>query len=417
MDNITPVALHDDVFSDLREDLAKATPLPVLLVADENTYTACGRLAEESLRAAGLPMTRVILRGEGGELKADERAIALVLKALRGETQRLVAVGAGTITDIVRFTAFQTRLPFLSIPSAVSVDAFTSYTAAITIGKAKYSIGAKPPEKVYAHLPTLCAAPDCLTASGFGDMLAKLTALADWQLAHLLVDETYPAEIADPMRAAARACARQAEEIKVHSPAGIRTLMESMCLSGHSMVAVRSSRPAAGAEHSLAHFWEMTHRAEDGPEPMHGEKTGCATAIIARLYDSLRALSKDEARQRLRAFRLPDPAEETQRILSAYGEIGQSLIAERSHLYSSLGTKAESIAQRLIERWDEAQAIAASVPAPEEIIATLDAAGAVSRPEQIGIGAREVRDAVRYGTYARERFTILELNQMLQLDE
>ena len=36
-----------------------------------------------------------------------------------------------------------------------------------------------------------------MTAAGFGDMLAKYTALADWKLAHLLVDEPYDSELVE----------------------------------------------------------------------------------------------------------------------------------------------------------------------------------------------------------------------------
>jgi glycerol-1-phosphate dehydrogenase [NAD(P)+] len=55
---------------------------------------------------------------------ADEYSVHQVLKALDGREQTLIAVGSGTITDIVRFVCFQARLPFVSVPTAASVDAY-----------------------------------------------------------------------------------------------------------------------------------------------------------------------------------------------------------------------------------------------------------------------------------------------------
>ena len=56
--------------------------------------------------------------------------------------------------------------------------------------------------------------------------------------------------------------------------------MESLRLSGDCMVNVKSSRPAAGSEHSLAHFGEIKHRLDPLPEALHGEKTGLASLIF-----------------------------------------------------------------------------------------------------------------------------------------
>ena len=122
-------------------------------------------------------------------LSADETSIDRVLGALDNRADTLIAVGSGTITDIVRYTAFQTQRAFISVPTAASVDAYTSFTTSITLGGVKHSLLAQPARCVYVQVPTLAAAPPLLTASGFSDMLAKYTALADWKLAHLLNDD------------------------------------------------------------------------------------------------------------------------------------------------------------------------------------------------------------------------------------
>jgi glycerol dehydrogenase-like iron-containing ADH family enzyme len=127
-----------------------------------------------------------------------------------------------------------------------------------------------------------------------------------WKLAHLLLDDAYDEAIACQADQALRQCMAHAITIRAASPGGITALMESLLTSGHCMVAVKSSRPAAGAEHSLAHFWEITHRPDHAPEALHGERTGVAAVLISRLYEALRHLSQEVVR-RLDHFTIPDP--------------------------------------------------------------------------------------------------------------
>jgi glycerol-1-phosphate dehydrogenase [NAD(P)+] len=414
-DTFAPIFQGNTVFQRLAEELRARTPARILLVTDQYTRAACGAQVETVLLNAALPILSLVLPGEP-RVAADETSIARVLQALSGSEALLVAVGSGTITDIVRFVAFQTRLPFFCVPTAPSVDAYSSYTAAITIAGVKYSFPTKTASGVFVHLPTLCAAPARMTAAGFGDMIAKYTGLADWRLAHLLVDDTYDPQVASRAAVALQQVVQQAEKVRSAVPEGIAALVDSLLVSGSCMVAVKSSRPAAGAEHSLAHFWEIKHQQEGLPESLHGEKTGAAAVMIARLYESLRSLPSEEAARRLSQFSLPEPAEEVERIRSAYGPAADDLIAARPSFLGGLQQKVAQVSERLISRWDEVQAIARTVPSAEELSAVLTAAGSFSTPAQIHVSPAETALALENAMYVRDRFTILELNRMLNLD-
>ena len=103
------------------------------------------------------------------------------------ENRTYLAVGSGTITDITRFASHRTKADFISIPTAPSVDGYTSPSASLVIERLKQTVIAQPPIAIFADLPTLCAAPRPMIAAGFGDMLGKYTSLADWQLGHSVV--------------------------------------------------------------------------------------------------------------------------------------------------------------------------------------------------------------------------------------
>ncbi len=411
-----PLIIGAPVFPRAAAELLRIEPRRGLLVSDANTQAACGSQLAAALSAVGYPYQQVILEGSP-RVHPDETSIARVLKALDGQERLLIAVGSGAITDIVRFVAYQTRLPFVSFPTALSVDAYTSFTAAISIGQVKYSILAKTPLAVYADLPTLAAAPHAMTASGFSDMLAKFTALADWRLAHLLLEDAYDDEVALAARQAADACAGQASGIATADPLALQALMQGLAISGRCMVAMRSSRPAAGAEHSLAHFWEMTHEVQGLPESLHGAKTGVAAVIIAQLYARLGRLARPEATRRLHSLRPVEREQECAAIRAAYGSIADQVIANRTSFLGVTGERVRSIQERLLQNWDEVLAIAQTVPSPAEIHSLLVQAGSCSAADQIHVSPEEVQRALRCAMYTRDRFTILELAYLLEFDD
>ena len=67
------------------------------------------------------------------------------LEEARGGENCWVAVGAGTIHDLVRYTAHKLGLLFISLPTAPSVDGFVSGVAAMTVGGQKITFEAVPP--------------------------------------------------------------------------------------------------------------------------------------------------------------------------------------------------------------------------------------------------------------------------------
>jgi glycerol-1-phosphate dehydrogenase [NAD(P)+] len=409
-----PVVLNNSAFDDLVKFTLSLDPRPILVVADEHTDLAAGEEVTARLKCTGLSVKKVLLSGEPWAA-ADEGSLAQVLAALNAREHLLVAVGSGTITDVTRFVAYQARLPYVSVPTAASVDAYNSITAAITLRKVKHSFVTKPAAGVFANLPTLCAAPPALTASGYGDMLAKFTALADWQLAHLLLDEVCPSDILEPIAEATRACADQAEAIRDHTADGIAVLFEGLLVSGDCMVKMRNSRPAAGAEHSLSHFWEINHSRLGLPESLHGAKTGAASVIIAGLYDRLKQLSREEAARRLARFQLPDVRSETAWVEAAYGELAGTILAGSPSFLGSLRPKAAQVSARLVDRWDAVQAIAAQVPDAGRMAQMLERGGASADLSRIHVSPEEVTQALRCAMYVRDRLTILELSLMLGL--
>ena len=72
----------------------------------------------------------VVMEVEG--LHADEKSTARALEQIAPDTELLLAVGSGTIHDITRYCAHARGIPFISVPTATSVDGFCSAVAALS---------------------------------------------------------------------------------------------------------------------------------------------------------------------------------------------------------------------------------------------------------------------------------------------
>ncbi|MBA9087604.1 glycerol-1-phosphate dehydrogenase [NAD(P)+] [Fontibacillus solani] len=258
----------------------------LVVAVDDNTYEAAGKELAFILKVAGIEFTLCELTpNETGDVVADEATLVqLMLELETGISDAIVAVGSGTIHDIVRFVSHQCGIPFISVPTAPSVDGFTSAGAPLIIRGIKKTIPAVPPVAIFADLDILKKAPQRLVAAGFGDMLGKYTSLFDWKFSHFTAGEPYNERVALITEQALQSCVKHAEVIGKRTEEGIRVLMTALVESGIAMLMFGQSHPASGAEHHVSHYWEMEYLRRGHRALLHGAKVGVACAEISRLY-------------------------------------------------------------------------------------------------------------------------------------
>jgi glycerol-1-phosphate dehydrogenase [NAD(P)+] len=381
-----------------------------LLVADQNTYAVLGQAVEQAIQGRGWDVISVVF--PVGEVVPDEAFIFQVLLQADQAERTYLAVGSGTLTDITRFASHRTRRPFISLPTAPSVDGFTSPSASLVVGRIKKTVIAQPPIAVIADLPVLAAAPQKMISAGFGDILGKAIALADWKLGHLLWDEPYSPEIAERVRQTLQACVDAAPEIGQASPDGIEKLMFSLIDSGFCMLDFGNSRPAAGAEHYMSHYLEMKLLRENRPAVLHGAKVGMCSILVAGLYERLRGVSRSEAEKRLKAACLPERAAEVATIQRIYGALAGNMLREQAPFLDLTPEAFEQLKARILQHWDEIQALASAVPAPQEVARLLTLTGGPADPAGLGLSDAEVQEAAANSHYLRNRFTVCKLNRI-----
>lgn len=385
----------------------------VTLVADEKTYQAAGVKLRRELEAAQIKVSISVIRENAmGEVAADEEAVVQLMLDTPITSEALLAVGAGTLHDIVRFVSHRTKRPFLSVPTAPSVDGFASVGAPLIVRGFKQTIPASAPEAIFADLALLADAPQAMIAAGFGDMLGKHTSLADWSLGRVLLDEHYCELSAQLTLEAVELCTAHLSEIAARTDLGLLKLMEGLLLSGLSMLLVGHSRPASGAEHHLSHYWEMVLLQQRRRALLHGAKVGVATVMMAQRYAALAGITAEEAAARLAHSQAPSRQTDEQRIRGAYGAMAEQVIAEN---FPAMGgaVDAEALKARIASRWSDVQAIARAVPAPEQLSAWLGAVQGPLTPEQLGVEPELVEASLQDALFVRNRFTILRLMRLL----
>jgi len=383
----------------------------VQLAADDNTYPILGKPLEEYLMLSGIQAASTIL--EGDPLQADGDAILQLISSTHPLPQVFIAVGSGTITDVVRYTSCVLGRPFISIPTAPSVDAYTSPTSPLIISSIKQSLPAQLPLAVFADMPTLCAAPADMIAAGFGDMLGKLTALADWKLGHLLWDEPYAETIAAQSRADLNRCIATVDAIAVRQEAGIKILFESLLDSGLNMAQDGSSRPASGAEHHLAHYWEMKLLWERRLPILHGLKVGYATLWVANAYDKLRSLDSAFIADWVENGQKPDPLTQKMDITRLYPHNPGRVLAEQKQFLELSAVKWNELKAKIANRWSDIQSIAAEVPTRPQIEEILTRLNFPRTHSELNLTKEDITSGLSAAHYLRNRFTVLKLMSYL----
>lgn len=388
---------------------------PAAVVGDPATLAACGTALGEGLEARGIDVEVVDL---GPAPHADDDTARRVEAGLAPSPRVPVAVGSGTVNDLVKLAASRLGRRYRAVATAPSMNGYTSAVAAITVDGVKRTLPAAPPVAVLADPDVLAASPVRLAVSGLADLLSKPVSTADWRLAHVLWDEPFcatPASLAHD--AVARAAAVADAVPSGDSEARLR-LFDALVVSGMSMAVAGTSSPASGGEHLVSHFLDMTAAFERGgprQPALHGEQVGVATATTTRLFRRLLACPTPPDSSR------PAPDVDTVRerieaLDDLPRDLRERLIAEGSAKLRRLGSPTARRA-RIVERWERVRsALANDLDAAVGLARVLPRIGAPVTADAIGVDDAIYERAVRAARWVRDRYTVLDVADDLGID-
>jgi glycerol-1-phosphate dehydrogenase [NAD(P)+] len=258
------------------EDIGKfvadlANPKKVSVVSGDRVKKIIYKKVADSLAASKIKNIWHI--SISNDTKAVQKTIAEIKM---DKSDLIIGIGGGRSVDIAKMTAFTLKKSFVSIPTSASHDGIASPFVSIR-GDKPYSIIATAPLGVFVDIAILKKAPRRLLASGCGDLMAKVTAVRDWELARDNVGEYFGTYAANLASMSAKIVIENSKNFKKRPD--VRMIVEALISSGVAACIAGSSRPCSGAEHLFSH-------AVDYLEPgvgLHGEKCGIGSILISKL--------------------------------------------------------------------------------------------------------------------------------------
>jgi glycerol-1-phosphate dehydrogenase [NAD(P)+] len=385
---------------------------PIVVVADGNTFEVAGQEVQRQLEDAGYTMMEPYVFPAEPPLYAEYSNIEKLRDSLREHDAIPVAVGSGTLNDIVKRSSHECERPYMCVGTAASMDGYTAFGASIEKDGLKQTLSCPAPRAVVADLEVLQNAPENMTASGYADLLGKVTSGADWLVADALdvekIDPTGWSLVQDHLRGWTDSPA----ELRAGDQQSTEHLVEGLIMSGLGMQSYESSRTASGAEHQFSHLWEMEGLGKDArPRLSHGFKVGVGTVAIAALYELL--LERDLTDLDIEALRNSWPSREEmeQSVRAQHTDPDLEEGAVEQTLAKYIG--ADELAERLgllRKAWPELrEKVRGQLLPAGEIKEMLEAAGCPTTPVEIGLGWKDFERSYRRAQTIRKRYTALDL--------
>ncbi|MEO1089868.1 MAG: sn-glycerol-1-phosphate dehydrogenase [Pseudomonadota bacterium] len=384
-------------------------PADVVLIADGNTYRAAGGAVEAALLAAGRQVQSCVLPAV--PQPKPTRALAASIAVLLAETDAIpVVVGSGVLNDVVKFAAFETRRDYLCVATAASMDGYASAGSPLSDEGFKKTVDCRPARVVVADLDVIGAAPRAMSAWGYGDLAGKVPAGADWLVADALGVEPRD-DVAWPL-------------VQDHLPewlsapgavatgehGAIAALFTGLTIAGLAMEIHGTSRPASGADHQIAHLWEMENLHVAGEPAAHGACVAVGCHTVLTLYDWL--LDQDLTGLDVDGIVALAPSMMTKE--ASVREAFHPSVAERALVETRAKHLSPTDHRRRLQDvrsvWPSLrEALAKQLTSADEMAAALRAVGAPVYGADLGIGAARHRATVEASRFIRSRYTVLDL--------
>jgi glycerol-1-phosphate dehydrogenase [NAD(P)+] len=384
----------------------------LILVADENTWNAAGKELEAVLADAGIALSFKHIFPGSPMLKAEYKHVELLVDVLGEREGFILAVGSGTINDLVKMACGELGRPYGIVATAASMDGYCAQGAAILKDGFKQTLNCPAALLVAADSRVLADAHPDMTAAGFADLAAKQVSGLDWILADRLGADTIDPVAWKMVYDGLENRLQKADEVGRGDTAAITGLFEGLAATGFALQYYRQSRPASGTEHQFSHVLEMEGWEHGGRLPSHGFKVALGSLVSLSLYLELL--------KRLENGNLPEPAAAAAGFPDAEVEeaevrrfyAGSQGVEEILAVLRSKRPTSAVLLKRLEWAAENHETLAAelreNMPNYQEFRRRLKAAGAPSAVSDLGLTAEKTQNTILAARYIRDRYGVLD---------
>ena len=406
--DIDNIVIEKEVIAFLPSLISQYNFKKIFIVADANTYKVAGEITETALQGNGFDLKKYIFEDEE-HLIPDEKAIGKLLIQITSGIDLILAIGSGTLNDLSRYLSYKLSIPYFIVVTAPSMDGYASTVSSLIVNDLKTTYETISPKAIIADINIIKNAPMEMITAGLGDMLGKYTCLCDWELGRIINGEYYCETVVNIIRNSIQKCVSSIDGIKNRDNFAIKNLMEGLVLSGIAMSFVGNSRPAAGSEHHLSHFWEMMFLLKGKKAILHGTKVGIATLIITKLYELLvtKTVNFNNAIDKVNSF---NQKEWVKCIEKIYKAAAPDIIALEERVQKNSIEKYNKRIQIIKSKWDDIiQTIEKLIPNVREIESILKKVDAPINPLQVGVDSNTILNSIIFAKEIRNRYTALQL--------
>ena len=393
----------------------------VCLIADENTLKAAGQKVKELLEDKGIKIAGSYIFPGEPRLHADYGHVLLLkdwISSLPNSGKLVpIAIGAGTVNDLVKRTSSELNLPYFCVPTAASVDGYTPNGAALLVDGYKQTLSCSAPLVLAADTDLIALAPAYLSSSGFGDLASKIIAGTDWIIAEKAGSlDAYEAPPIDPLAWSMVQIGlldklNQSVNAAKGDREAINTLFQSLAITGFAMQHFKNSRPVSGSEHLLSHVWEMSDLTVNGVPVTHGHKVTIGTLATTAFTEIFFADPKGPPEQ-AKSYRRPSREEREAEVSNAFnGSQAQKTVVATALEKMMDEKRVENINQAFRDSWKDIRDKVLEKLVPyRELKDLLARAECPLKPEEIGLSRVETIATIRRAQMIRNKYGILDLS-------
>ncbi|MEM7047518.1 MAG: iron-containing alcohol dehydrogenase [Pseudomonadota bacterium] len=371
---------------------------PLTVVADHNTWDILGQqITREIFEHSGQAPAEVILPSPKASL-AHVADLALRIKNSRA----IIAVGSGTINDLVKLSTHQNGQHYCVFGTSPTMNGYTSSTASMNLDSGlKVSLAAHTPTGFFVDLSVSASAPPYQIASGFGDCICRSVAQIDWWMSHRLLGtfyrtEPYLIEIPDE-----EILNRHVTELAQREPNAIGYLYRVLTLCGLGISFTGTSHHGSMGEHQISHYIDC-FAGKKHPGSLHGQQVGVASLTMARIQQHF--LSQSQPPQL--APTALDPAGMARRMGTDVADQCLKQLKKKA-LDQEAATK---LNRHLNEIWDDLRDECLTMALPiEEMTHLLCEAGGATTAEELGLDSLFYREAISHAHEMRDRFSFADI--------
>jgi len=369
---------------------------PYTVVSDPRTHGVLGERIARALAETG-GVDEIIL----DRPHADMPTVRNLTERLDPE-RSVVAVGSGTVNDLVKYVTYCQQQRYCVFATAGSMNGYTSSTASIMLDTGlKVSKPAQLPAGFFVDLEVCAAAPPWLNAAGFGDSLCRSTAQIDWWMSHRLLGtsyrhEPYLLEIPDELVLMDRA-----PGIASGDRDAVGTLFRVLTLCGLGIAFTGVSNHGSMGEHQISHYIDC-FAGERHSGSTHGQQVGVTTLTLARIQQHM----LDSKTPPVLSPIFVDHDGMARRM--GVDAARQCAAALARKPLDALGV--ERVNDRLARIWPELRAECQEIAVPVDAMqARLKAAGGPVSATELGLPVEFYREAVLHAHEIRDRWSFCDL--------